>query len=72
QHADDVCRVFRKLAEAGLTVSGAKTFIGMQQVEVLGYLCTPEGRLPTGDHVAAIRDWLPPKDVQGVRRFIAT
>ncbi|KAI8318175.1 hypothetical protein GQ54DRAFT_267264, partial [Martensiomyces pterosporus] len=71
-HIRDVIEVLRCLSEAGLTISGTKTFFGAERVEVLGYLCSPVGRQPADCHHQAIAAWKPPKDVSGVRRFIAT
>ncbi|RKP33824.1 hypothetical protein BJ085DRAFT_17582, partial [Dimargaris cristalligena] len=57
QHADDVVSILSDLMKAGLVISGMKSAFAMTKVEVLGYMCTTDGRCPTDSKVAAIQAW---------------
>jgi len=56
----------------GATFSGKKTFIGVPRADILGHICTYEGRIPDPARVRAIRDWPVPTNVSEVRAFLGT
>jgi transposase InsO family protein len=70
-HVQDVVDVMKTLIQAGLTVSGTKCKFGMEEVEVLGYQCTPQGRTVTKEKADKIKNWPVPTNKTEVRSFVA-
>eukprot|EP00121_Abeoforma_whisleri_P015419 Awhi_evm2s14209 len=60
----NVRNAIRRFGEVGITISGAKTEIGLRSVEFLGSLITEEGRKPLNKHIEAIEKW---RDTRPVR-----
>ena len=54
------------------TFSGKKAFIGVPRADILGHICTPEGRVADSSRIQAILDWLLPTTVSEVRAFLGT
>ena len=71
-HIEDVIAVLTTLIEAGLTISGKKTYFGVEEVEVLGFKCSSKGREPMNNKVEAILKWPVPKNIREVRSFVST
>ncbi|RKP33225.1 hypothetical protein BJ085DRAFT_6341, partial [Dimargaris cristalligena] len=65
-HANDVVEVLTDLQKSGLVISGMKSAFGMTKVEVLGYMCTTEGRCPTDSKIAAVLAWTRPTNAKEV------
>jgi hypothetical protein len=70
KHAQDVNRVFHRVACAGGTFSAKKTQIAMPEVLIVGQLCTTQGRVPDEGKVAKILKWPVPETVTQVRGFL--
>ena len=47
--------ILSRLEEVHLTLSGAKTTFGVQEVLIVGHLCSPEGQRPSPAKVEAIQ-----------------
>ena len=70
EHAE-IFRVFMKDCwMAGLTISGAKSSIGMRGIEIVGFLCDEEGRRPDPKKVEKILGWPIPRNTREARGFI--
>ena len=49
-----VHQIIQRVKSYGATFSGKKAFVGVPQVEILGHICTSEGRIPDPRHVKSI------------------
>jgi hypothetical protein len=67
KHTQDVHRIMHHIKCAGVTFSPKKTQI-CRQVVIVGYECTPEGRIPKDDRITEVVEWsisTTPKEVRG-------
>ena len=72
EHLEAVHRIVQRVKSYGATFSGKKAFIGVPQAEILGHLCSYEGRVVDPTRVQAIKDWPIPTNVSEVRSFLGT
>jgi hypothetical protein len=72
EHINNVNRVLQRIKYSGATFSGYKTIICAAEIEVLGHMCSYDGRKPTDTRLAAVMNWPPCKNVSEVRGFIGT
>ena len=70
EHLTHLLAVIMRVEEAGLKLKPTKCHFAHREVEYLGHLITPEGLKPNEKLVEAIKLFLPPTDVSGVRRFL--
>ncbi|GMI94706.1 hypothetical protein HRI_003139900 [Hibiscus trionum] len=69
-HLGHVCLVFEKLHEYGLVAKRSKCTFGQTQVEYRGHIVSPTGLVVDPMKVEAIRAWLVPTTIKGVRGFL--
>ena len=55
---------------AGASINAAKSQWCQSQIEIVGYLCGPDGRRPPERKVLKIREWNACRDVSEVRSFL--
>lgn len=71
---DKHCKALRKVLtqyhEHNMKLRPSKCHFGYRTLEVLGHMCTPEGRKPVADKVEAINKMLAPENMHEVRRFV--
>jgi hypothetical protein len=72
EHFDSLNRVVTRMRYSGGTFSGVKSTLIAREYSILGYRCTPEGRVPEEDRVQVIRNWGPCKTLSEVRAFLGT
>ena len=72
EHLEAVHRIIHRVKTYGATFSGKKALIGVPRADVLGHICTYEGRVPDPTRIQAIRDWPIPTNVSEVRSFLGT
>jgi hypothetical protein len=72
EHLEAVHRVIHRVEAYGATFSGKKAFIATPQAEILGHICTYEGRVADPSRVRAITTWPIPTNVSEVRAFLGT
>jgi hypothetical protein len=72
EHLEAVHRIIQRVQSYGATFSGKKAFIGVPRADVLGHICTYEGRVPDPTRIQAIQDWPVPTNVSEVRSFLGT
>ena len=72
EHLEAVHRIIQRVKSYGATFSGKKAFIGVSQADILGHICTFDGRIADPSRVQAIQDWPIPKNVSDVRAFLGT
>ena len=70
EHLESVHRVIQRVKAYGATFSGTKAFIGVPQANILGHICTYEGRVIDPSRVQSIKDWPVPVTVSDVRAFL--
>jgi hypothetical protein len=70
EHIQSLDQVLASLERAGLTMSGPKSQWCMNGVQIVGYICSFEGRLPETAKIIKILEWPPPRDVTQARAFI--
>ncbi|EER05709.1 retrovirus polyprotein, putative [Perkinsus marinus ATCC 50983] len=69
-HAKHLDEVFRRLAEANLTLNAAKFKFAGDGVKYLGHYFDQFGMHPDPARVQAIAEWTPPRTVSEVRSFL--
>jgi hypothetical protein len=72
EHLEAVHRIVQRVESYGATFSGKKAFIGVPRADILGHVCTYEGRVADPSRVQALQDWPVPKSVSEVRAFLGT
>ena len=72
EHFESVHRIIQRVKSYGATFSGPKAFIGVPKADILGHVCTYEGRIIDPSRVQAIKDWPVPTNVSEVRAFLGT
>jgi hypothetical protein len=72
EHFEVVHRIIQRVKAYGATFSGKKAFIGVPKAEILGHICTEEGRVTDPSRVKVLKDWPLPKTVSEVRAFLGT
>jgi hypothetical protein len=72
EHLVDVHRIIQRVEAYGATFSGKKSFIGVPRADVLGHICTYEGRVADPSRIKVIQDWPIPTNVSEVRAFLGT
>ena len=56
----------------GGTFSGKKSLLCVQEITIVGHVCTLEGCIPDASRVDKIVNWGPCKDLSEVRAFLGT
>lgn len=70
QHVEHLRIIFQRFNEHGILLNASKCVFGVQEIEFLGYLVSPDGTKPIGDRVQAIRNFSRPKTIRDLRRFL--
>ncbi|XP_075539868.1 uncharacterized protein LOC142574730 [Dermacentor variabilis] len=70
QHPDRLRLLFARLQEHGLTLNTAKCVFGVNNIEFLGHLVTPEGVQPLDGKVEALCDFPHPTSLRKLREFL--
>jgi GTP-binding protein EngB required for normal cell division len=70
EHEKLVKKVLKRLEEHDLFAKSEKCTFGVKEVEFLGMIASREGIKMDDSKVKAIREWLTPKTVRGVRSFL--
>jgi hypothetical protein len=70
EHSENLNRVVQRTKYCGGIFSGPKLYLGVPEIFVLGYSCTPEGWLPDESRVSAIRKWGPCQSLSEVHHFL--
>ncbi len=65
-------RVVQRMKYCGGTFSGPKTFLCVEEMMVVGHLCTYEGRKIEPDRAGVISHWGPCQHLTDVRAFLGT
>ena len=71
EHIENLDAVLFNFELAGVAVNAVKTQWCRKQIEVVGYICGAEGRLPPKRKVIKIREWTAYRDVGEVRSFLS-
>ena len=69
-HLNHLSCVMKRIREVGLKVNPSKCQFIRKEVEYLGHVITPEGLRPNDKLVGAVKDYLPLKNVQELKRFL--
>lgn len=69
-HINDVDRVLSQLESAGLTLNGEKSFFGIREILLVGFICNEHGKKPDPKKVNALDKITACKNVSDVRRFL--
>ena len=70
EHAQIFRQFMHDVWTSGMTISGAKTAIGMPGVTIVGMVCDSDGRHPEWKKVQKILDWPVPCSAREARGFI--
>jgi RNase H-like domain found in reverse transcriptase/Integrase zinc binding domain/Reverse transcriptase (RNA-dependent DNA polymerase) len=70
EHAQIFRQFMRDVWTSGMTISGAKTAIGMPGITIVGMVCDADGRHPEQKKVQKILDWPTPESIKDARAFL--
>jgi hypothetical protein len=62
--------IFARLEKAGFTLNRDKLRLAQQEISFLGHSVSAQGIKVLGERVEAIKDFPPPKNLKGVRKFL--
>ena len=69
-HIRDLRTVFELLDRHNVTIKKEKCDFAKKQVELLGYVVSPQGIAPTAEKTMAVKAIRPPNDVKGVKSIL--
>ena len=70
EHLEQLDEIFRRCRKAGLQVNAEKCCFGLEEIDYLGYIITPEGIKPNPKKIKAIQALERPTTTTEVRRLI--
>lgn len=70
EHKKHLALVFDRLQKYGLCINIAKSVLGVDHIEYLGYLITEKGSSPLPEKVKAIAEYKLPTTIQELRTFL--
>ncbi|OMJ16744.1 Transposon Tf2-11 polyprotein, partial [Smittium culicis] len=70
KHIDDVVEILTTLKATGMTINAKKCRFGLAKVEVVGFICSEEGRKPTESKINKILQWPRPRNIKELRGFL--
>jgi hypothetical protein len=70
EHAQIFRQFMHDVWRSGMTISGAKSAIGMAGINIVGMICDANGRRPEERKVRKILNWSSPKSTKDARAFI--
>ncbi|OMJ17406.1 Retrovirus-related Pol polyprotein from transposon, partial [Smittium culicis] len=70
KHIDDVVEILTTLKTTGMTINTKKCRFGLAKVEVVGFVCSEEGRKPTESKINKILLWPRPRNIKELRGFL--
>lgn len=70
EHLEHLEIIFKRLQSYGLLINEGKCEFGQSEVNFLGFHVSQHGTQPLEDKVEAIKQFPPPKTVNGLRRFL--
>lgn len=70
EHLEHLGMVFKRLHDYGLRINEGKCEFGKGELDFLGFHITQHGTRPLEDKVRVIKEFPPPKTVNGLRRFL--
>ncbi|GBM87074.1 hypothetical protein AVEN_117921-1 [Araneus ventricosus] len=70
EHEIHLNSVLERLNTFGLRINISKSVFALEEIEILGYLITPQGSRPLPDKVQAIMNYKRPENIQDLRTFL--
>ena len=70
QHKKHLTAVFNRLQQNGLRINLSKSVLGVNNLEFLGYLITPDGSKPLPEKVQTITNYKLPETIHELRQFL--
>jgi hypothetical protein len=70
EHLGHLKEIFTRLERAGFTLNREKLHLAQSEIAFLGHAVSAQGVKVLGERVEAIRNFPPPKNLRGVRRFL--
>jgi hypothetical protein len=70
EHSEIFRGIMGDIWRSGLTISGTKSAIGMEGINIVGVVCNAEGRQPEKRKIQKIVDWPTPRSIRECRAFI--
>jgi hypothetical protein len=72
EHLQVMHRILHCMKAFGGTFSGKKCFLAVPVIELVGHICSIEGRVPDQSRIKTILDWPACKSLTEVRSFLGT
>lgn len=70
EHQEHLKTVFGRLRDYGVLINTAKSVLGVDEVEFLGYHVSSKGTCPLANKVTSIKEYPVPKTARELRRFL--
>ena len=70
EHLEQLGEIFRRSQKAGIKMNAEKCRFGLNEIDYLGYIVTPEGIKPNPKKIEAIQKLERPRTTTEVRRLI--
>uniref|UniRef100_A0A0N5C0V0 RNA-directed DNA polymerase n=1 Tax=Strongyloides papillosus TaxID=174720 RepID=A0A0N5C0V0_STREA len=70
QHLELVRRMFDTLRKYNLKIRKKKTMVAQNSIKFLGWIISPQGRVPAKSNTEALKSRKIPKDVKDVKKFL--
>lgn len=70
EHLNHLSMLFERLREYGLRIKPSKCVFGVEKLDFLSYEISKNGITPSEKRVLAIKDFLKPKSIKQLQRFI--
>ena len=70
EHLHHLRLILTKLRDVGLKLNPSKCCFIRKEVEYLGHVIMPHGLKPNDKLIAAVKEFVPPKNIQELRRFL--
>jgi hypothetical protein len=70
EHKKHLRAVFERLSENGIQIKASKCLLGVNSLEFLSHIITPNGTVPAENKVQAISEFPTPNSIKSIQRFI--
>ncbi|OMJ15154.1 Retrovirus-related Pol polyprotein from transposon, partial [Smittium culicis] len=70
EHVDDVVKILGTLQNTGMTINAKKCKFGVSEVEIVGFICSENGRKPLESKIKKILSWPIPSNLKELRGFL--
>ncbi|OMJ20297.1 Transposon Tf2-8 polyprotein [Smittium culicis] len=67
---EDAVEILTAIKRTGMTINASKCNFGVSKVEIVGFICSEEGKYPTENKIQKILSWPKPNNLKELRGFL--